>query len=95
MKLIMIQTQGKANERMDQASLFVVSQWALGGSVTPFQDCGEQQCNDDDSDDDDGVDNDDDVHISFCVHVTSVTSDLLGLSEGEFQKKVYPGKRQL
>ena len=36
--LMMIQTQGKANEGMDQASLFVVSQRALGGSVTPYQD---------------------------------------------------------
>ena len=40
---MLIQTQGKANEGMDQASLFVVSKRALGGSVTPYQDCGEQQ----------------------------------------------------
>ena len=35
LELMMIQTQGKANVRMDQASLFVVSSRALGGSVTP------------------------------------------------------------
>ena len=32
---MMIQTQCKANERIDQASLFVVSSRALWGSVTP------------------------------------------------------------
>ena len=35
LELMMIHTQGKANVRMDQASLFVVSKRALGGSVTP------------------------------------------------------------